>query len=154
MQVDMSMDTGRKLSSFQTCHRKQSKIPRLGITHSNICGPMEIIFCRGGKNFAALIDDKPDVANSNIKETQRYISSVQKYKARVKKQTGNQILCLWSDNAKEYFKYFMNFLENEVQERQLSLENIPQRNGVAEQNAGRIGKIRRISCIQLQGKLP
>ena len=52
---------------------------------------------------------------------------------RAQRETGQKIVKLRSDNAKEYLsKEFTNLLENEGISRQLTVEYNPQQNGVAE----------------------
>lgn len=107
---------------------------KLGLVHSDICGPMSVPSLGGARYFVTFIDDKSRyVEVVMLKKRSDVITAFKAYKKRAEKETGCQMKKIRTDNAKEYVsKEFNDFLEEEGIKRQLSVEYCPQQNGVAE----------------------
>jgi len=117
---------------------------KLGLIHSDICGPMRTESLGGAKYFATFIDDHTRYTETiMLRHKSDILEAFQKYKRRVEKETGCVIKRLRTDNAREYLsKEFTSFLENEGISRQLSVEYTPQQNGRASKPySGRDGEM-------------
>lgn len=127
---------------------------RLGLIHSDICGPMNTPSLGGAKYFVTFIDDKSRyIEVVMLKKRSEVITAFKTYKRRVEKETGCQIKKIRTDNAKEYLsKEFNDFLEEEGIKRQLSVEYCPQQNGVAERANRTLVEMAR--CMLLQSEVP
>lgn len=127
---------------------------RLGLIHSDICGPMNIPSLGGAKYFVTFIDDMSRyVEVVTLKKRSEVITAFKTYKKRVEKETGCKIKKIRTDNAKEYLsKEFNDFLEEEGIKRQLSVEYCPQQNGVAERANRTLVEMAR--CMLLQSEVP
>lgn len=132
-------------------HRQKEK---LGLIHSDICGPMKNESLGGAKYFATFIDDFSRYTETvMLRQRSDILTAFKKYKKRVEKETGCVIKRLRTDNAKEYTsKEFKKFLEDEGIARQLTVEYTPQQNGVAERANRTLVEMAR--CLMIQAKLP
>lgn len=127
---------------------------KLGLVHSDICGPMSVPSLGGARYFITFIDDKSRyVEVVMLKKRSDVIAAFKAYKRRTEKETGCQIMKIRSDNAKEYIsKEFNDFLEDKGIRRQLSVEYCPQQNGVAERANRTLVEMAR--CMLLQSGVP
>lgn len=127
---------------------------KLGLVHSDICGPMSVPSLGGARYFVTFIDDKSRyVEVVMLKKRSDVITAFKAYKKRAEKETGCQIKKIRTDNAKEYVsKEFNDFLEEEGIKRQLSVEYCPQQNGVAERANRTLVEMAR--CMLLQSGVP
>jgi len=134
-------------SSKNKCNEK------LGLIHSDICGPMRTESLGGAKYFATFIDDHTRYTETVIlRHKSDILDAFQKYKRRVEKETGCVIKQLRIDNPREYLsKEFTSFLENEDISRQLSVEYTPQQNGLAKRANRTLVEIAR--CLMSQANL-
>lgn len=131
-------------------HRQKEK---LGLIHSDICGPMSTESLGGAKYFVTFIDDFSRYTETTmLRQRSDVLKAFQNFKKRVEKETGYVIKRLKTDNAKEYTsKEFKKFLENEGIAQQLTVEYTPQQNGVAERANRTLVEMAR--CM-IQAKLP
>lgn len=132
-------------------HRQKEK---LGLIHSDICGPMNTESLGGAKYFATFIDDFSRYTETTmLKQRSDILTAFKNFKKRVEKETGCVIKRLRTDNAKEYTsKEFDKYLEEKGITRQLTVEYTPQQNGVAERANRTLVEMAR--CLMLQAKLP
>lgn len=119
--------------SFQTNGGKRSKY-KLGLVHSDICGPMPVDSYSGYRYFILFIDDytrKTFVYFLKKKSEAFYYFKI--FKALVENQTNMSIKCLRTDNGMEYMnKEFTSFLNNCGIRHETTVPYTPQQNGVAE----------------------
>ncbi|CAK9814306.1 Retrovirus-related Pol polyprotein from transposon TNT 1-94 [Anthophora quadrimaculata] len=127
---------------------------KLGLVHSDICGPMRTESLGGAKYFVTFIDDHTRYTETKmLRNKSDVLEAFRKYKRQVEKQTGCAIKCLRTDNGREYLsREFSKYLEEEGIKRQLSIEYTPQQNGVAERANRTLVEMAR--CIMIQGNLP
>lgn len=132
-------------------HRQKEK---LGLIHSDICGPMNTESLAGARYFVTFIDNFSRYTETMILRQQSdVLSAFKNFKKRVEKETGCVIKRLRTDNAKEYIsKEFKKFLEDEGIERQLTIEYTPQQNDVAERANRTLVEMAR--CLMLQANFP
>lgn len=127
---------------------------RLGLVHSDICGPFEVQSLGGARYFATFIDDNSRyIETVMLRQRSDILIAFKNYKKRIEKQTGCVIKRLRTDNGKEYVSNeFKRLLEEEGISRQLTVEYTPQQNGVAERANRTLVEMAR--CMMLEAKLP
>jgi len=132
----------------------QRQKEKLGLVHSDICGPMNKESLGGAKYFATFTDDYTRYTETvMLRQRSDVLTAFKNFKKRVEKETGCVIKRLRTDNAKEYTsKEFKKFLEDEGIARQLSVEYTPQQNGVAERINRTLVEMAR--CLMIQAELP
>jgi len=135
---------------YKTSTKRENE--RLGLVHSDICGPMNVPSLGGARYFVTFIDDMSRYTEViMLKKRSEVITAFKSYKKRA--ETGCQIKKIRTDNAKEYLsKEFNYFLEEEGIKRQLSVEYCPQQNGVAERANRTLVEMAR--CMLLQSGVP
>ncbi|CAK9833730.1 Retrovirus-related Pol polyprotein from transposon TNT 1-94 [Anthophora retusa] len=96
---------------FKPSNRKSNE--KLGLVHSDICGPMRTESIGGAKYFVTFIDDHTRYTETMmLRNKSDVLDAFRKYKQRNEKQTGCVIKCLRTDNAKEYLsREFSKFLQ-------------------------------------------
>lgn len=141
----------QQLPYKNSTHRQKEK---LGLIHSDICGPMNTESLGGAKYFVTFIDDfSRYIQTTMLRQRSDVLTAFKNFKKQVEKETGCVIKRLRTDNAKEYTsKEFKKFLENEGIAQQLTVEYTPQQNGVAERANRTLVEMAR--CLMLQAKLP
>lgn len=127
---------------------------KLGLVHSDICGPMSTTSIGGSKYFVTFIDDYSRYTEIvMLKNRSEVLSAFRKFMLRVKRECGYGIKILRTDNAKEYIsKEFSRLLESEGIKHELTVPHTPQQNGVAERANRTLVEMAR--CMLLQSKLP
>ena len=127
---------------------------KLGLVHSDICGPMKIESLGGGKYFVTFIDDCTRFTEIVIlNKRSDVLQAFKNYKCKMELQTGQKIKKLRTDNGREYLSNeFKTFLQKEGIIHQLTVEYTPQQNGVAERANRTLVEMAR--CLMLQGQLP
>lgn len=106
---------------------------RLGLIHSDICGPMKTTSIGGARYFTTFIGDSTRYTEVvMLKRRFDTLEAFKNYKQRVENETGLTIKKLRFDNGKEYTSGIFNDFLNGIK-RQLSVEYILQQN-VAEHN--------------------
>lgn len=127
------------------CEGKQSRIPfpkrsynrateKLGLIHSDLCGPMSISSFSGAKYLVTFIDDYTRMTFGYfIKSKDEVFSAFKTFKSLVENQTDLKIKMLRTDNGREYInKNFQMFLQQCGIKHQTTVPYSPQQNGVAE----------------------
>jgi hypothetical protein len=106
----------------------------LGLVHCDVHGPVKVQTISGYCYWASFIDDHTRFrAVIPIKRKSDTFAAFQQYKAWAEKKTGQKIKILRDDKGGEYMsKEFNQFCINEGIERQHTVRNRPQQNGVAE----------------------
>lgn len=115
---------------------------------------MKVNSLGGARYFITFIHDATRYTEvTMLKYRSEALNAFKNYKARAEKETGKQIKCIRSDNAKEYIsKDFTQFLEMHGITRQLSVEYTPEQNGVAERANRTLTEMAR--CMILQSRAP
>lgn len=124
---------------------KQSRLPfpkrsytratqKLGLIHSDLCGPMSISSFSGAKYLLTFIDDYTRMTFGYFIKTKDEVLPVfKRFKSLVEQQTDLKIKRLRSDNGREYVNnQFQTFIKNHGIEHQTTVPYTPQQNGVAE----------------------
>lgn len=124
---------------------KQSRLPfpkqsynrateKLGLIHSDLCGPMSVSSFSGARYLLTFIDDFTRMTfGYYIKSKDEVLSVFKMFKSLVEKQTDLKIKGLRTDNGREYInKQFQAFLKEHGIEHQTTVPYSPQQNGVAE----------------------
>ncbi|KMQ84175.1 retrovirus-related pol polyprotein from transposon tnt 1-94, partial [Lasius niger] len=127
---------------------------KLGLVHSNICGPMSTMSIGGSKYFVTFIDDYTKYMEVfMLKNRSEVLSVFRKYMLRVKRECGHGIKILHTDNAKEYIsRELSKQLESEGIKHELTVPHTPQQNGVEERANRTLVEMAR--CMLLQSKMP
>jgi len=127
---------------------------KLGLVHSDICGPMNTTSIGGSKYFVTFIDDYTRYTEVvMLKNRSEVLSAFKKYILRVRGESGHNIKILHTDNAKEYTSTeFNKLLEFEGIKHELTVPHTPQQNGIAERANSTLVEMAR--CMLLQSKLP
>ena len=107
---------------------------RLGLVHSDVCGPMRTMARGGFYYFITFTDDFSRYGYVYLlKNKSDSFDKFKEYKAEVEKQTGNNIKILRSDRGGEYLSLeFKDFLRECGIVSQLTPPGTPQWNGVSE----------------------
>lgn len=125
----------------------------LELIHTDICGPINVTSIGGARYFVTFIDDYTRYTEVMLKKKSNVFAAFVKYLAKVERETGNKIIRIRSDNAKEYVsKDFNQFLEAKGIKREFSIEYTPEQNGVAERMNRTIEEMAR--CMLIQSKSP
>jgi len=106
----------------------------LALVHSDICGPLNVISRQGFRYFLTFTDDYTRYTHVYLlKFKGEAISCFLAYVQLVENQLNTTIKCLRTDRGGEYLSnLFKGFCEQKGIERQLTIPNTPQQNGVAE----------------------
>lgn len=154
--VELNCEICNKCKIHQLPYRNSTKREkeRLGLIHSDICGPMNIPSLGGAKYFVTFTDNRSrHIEVAMLKKRSDVITAFKTYKKYAERETGCHIKKIRTDNAKEYLsKEFSDFLEEEGIKRQLSVEYCPQQNGVAERANKTLVEMAR--CMLLQFGVP
>lgn len=154
--VQLNCEICNKCKIHQLPYKNSTKREneKLGLIHSDICGPMKIPSLGGAKYFVTFIDDRSrHIEVAMLKKRSDVITAFKTYKKYAEKEIGCYIKKIRTDNAKEYLsKEFSDFLEEEGIKRQLSVEYCPQQNGVAERANRTLVEMAR--CMLLQSGVP
>ncbi|KAL8134002.1 hypothetical protein AgCh_009177 [Apium graveolens] len=107
---------------------------RLGLIHSDVCGPMRTMAKGGFYYFITFTDDFSRCGYVYLlKNNSDSFKKFKEYKAEVEKQTGDSIKVLRSDHGREYLSLeFKGFLKECGIVSQLTPSGTPQWNGVSE----------------------
>lgn len=107
---------------------------KLGLIHSDLCGPMSVSSFSGAKYLLTFIDDYTRMTFGYFIKTKDQVLPVFKeFKNLMENQTDLKIKKLRSDNGCEYInKQFQAFLKEHGIEHQTTVPYSPQQNGVAE----------------------
>ncbi|CAG9104628.1 unnamed protein product [Plutella xylostella] len=138
--------TGGKHSPCVACiEGKQSRLPfpeqsynratdKLGLIHSDLCGPMSVSSYSGARYLLTFIDDYTRMTFGYFIKTKDEVFSVFKmFKSYVENQTDLKIKKIRTDNGCEYVNnQFQMFLREHGIEHQTTVPYSPQQNGVAE----------------------
>ncbi|KAG6457289.1 hypothetical protein O3G_MSEX010208 [Manduca sexta] len=124
---------------------KQSRLPfpkqsynrateKLGLIHSDLCGPMSVSSFSGAKYLLTFIDDFTRMTFGYfIKSKDEVLSVFKVFKRLVENETNLKIKMLRTDNGREYVnKQFQSFLQEHGIKHQTTIPYSPQQNGVAE----------------------
>ncbi|KPJ11482.1 Retrovirus-related Pol polyprotein from transposon TNT 1-94 [Papilio machaon] len=124
---------------------KQSRLPfpkqsytrateKLGLIHSDLCGPMSVNSFSGAKYLLTFIDDYTRMTFGYFIRNKSEVLPVFKiFKKFVENQTNLKIKMLRTDNGREYVnKDFQLFLQEHGIKHQTTVPYSPQQNGVAE----------------------
>lgn len=124
---------------------KQSRLPfpktsynrateKLGLIHSDLCGPMSVSSFSGSKYLLSFIDDYTRMTFGYFLKSKDEVLPVFKiFKSLVENQTNLKIKALRTDNGCEYVnKQFQMFLQEHGIKHQTTVPYSPQQNGVAE----------------------
>ena len=165
MVSEINFDPNETLFDCEICHTgKICQTPfkssssraeeKLGLVHSDICGPISTTSLGGSKYFVTFIDDYTRYTEVvMLKNRSEVLSAFKKYMLRVKRETSHNIKVLRTDNAKEYIsKEFTELLESEGIKHELTVPHTPQQNGVAERANRTLVEMAR--CMLLQSKQP
>lgn len=124
---------------------KQSRLPfpkqsynrateKLGLIHSDLCGPMSVSSFSGARYLLTFIDDFTRMTFGYfIKSKDEVLPVFKIFKKLVENQTNLKMKMLRTDNGREYVnKQFQKFLQEHGIEHQTTIPYSPQQNGVAE----------------------
>ncbi|KAL4272543.1 hypothetical protein GQ457_13G024990 [Hibiscus cannabinus] len=113
--------------------KHQSKAP-LELVHSDVFGPVKQTSLGGMKYMVTFIDDfSRYVWVYFMKEKSETFTKFREFKEKVESELDEKIMCLRTDNGKEYLSTeFTIYLQEHKIRRQLTCLNTPQQNGVAE----------------------
>lgn len=124
---------------------KQSRLPfpkksytrateKLGLIHSDLCGPMSFSSFSGTRYLLTFIDDLTRMTFGYfIKTKDEVLKTFKVFKSLIENQTDLKIKKLRTDNGREYVnKQFQMFLREHGIEHQTTVPYSPQQNGVAE----------------------
>lgn len=127
---------------------------KLGLIHSDICGPITTKSIGGARYFVTFIDDYTRYTEVvMLKDRSEVLTAFKNYMLRVKRESGHDIKVLRTDNAKEYISNeFTKLLESQGIKRELTVPHTPQQNGVAERANRTLVEMAR--CMLLESKLP
>jgi len=111
----------------------RSKAP-LELIHSDVFGPVKQISIRGMRYMVTFIDDfSMYVWVYFMKEKYGTFTKFKEFKEKIEGELNTKILCLRTDNGREYLSNeFTIYLKEHKIRRQLTCPNTPQQNGVAE----------------------
>lgn len=106
----------------------------LGLVHSDVHGPLPVRTHSGYRYWIIFIDDSTRIrAVLLLKAKSEAFSAFKQFKAHAENQLNQRIGVLWDDKGGEYMSSEMEaFCIAEGIERQHSVRNRPQQNGVAE----------------------
>ena len=106
----------------------------LGLIHSDVCGPINVIAQGGYVYFVTFTDDLSRYDYVYLmKYKSEVFEKVKEFKAEVENQKGKSIKILRSDQGGEYLSTeFIDYLKECGIVSQLTPPNTPQLNGVAE----------------------
>ena len=137
---------------FKTAMHKTEGI--LDYIHSDILGPMQVVFKGGARYFMSFIYDySRKVWVYFLKNKSEAFAKFKKWKIEVENQTRRKIKCLRSDNGTKYKDgEFLKFCEEHGIKRHFTVRRTPQQNGMAERLNRTICEIAR--CIRLNTGLP
>lgn len=138
--------TDSKYSPCIACiEGKQSRLPfpkksytraseKVGLIHSDLCGPMSVSSFSGARYLLTFIDDFTRMTFGYFIKTKDEVLPVFKiFKTLVENQANLKIKILRSDNGREYVnKQFQIYLQEHGIEHQTTVPYSPQQNGVAE----------------------
>lgn len=104
----------------------------LEIVHSDICGPMKMIFIVGARYFILfIVEFSQKVWLYVLKSKGSCIEKFKQFKGIVEMQLEHKIKIFQSDNDKEFVSKACNqFLKDHGIEKQMSTMHTPQHNGV------------------------
>lgn len=107
---------------------------KLGLIHSDLCGPMSVPSFSGAKYLLTFIDDfTRKIFVYFVKSKDEALEIFKVFKSYAENQTGLKIKMLRTDNGGEYVnKKFQAFLKDHGIEHQTTVPYSPQQNGVAE----------------------
>ena len=111
----------------------RSKAP-LELIHSDVFGPVKQISIQGMRYMVTFIDDfSRYVWVYFMKEKSETFTKFKEFKEKIEGELNTKILCLRTDNGREYLSNeFTIYLKEHKIRRQLTCPNTPQQNGVAE----------------------
>jgi len=114
----------------------------LEFVHIDICGLIDVRSNGGTHYFAIFIDDKTRyIKIVFLKWRSDILTEFKNYQLRVERETGQKIVKLGSDNAKEYVsKEFDNYLESQGIKRQLSTAYTPQQKALRNARIGQLSR--------------
>lgn len=106
----------------------------LGLIHTDVCGPIEVLSLGGARYFVTFIDDCSRKTYIYFLRTKDEVFEKFKcFKALAENETGKKIKVLRSDNGGEYVNFaFQKYLESSGIAHQTTVPYCSQQNGVAE----------------------
>ena len=109
-------------------------VRRLGVVHSDVCGPMNTETHSGKRYMVTFIDDYSRISIANfMRSKDETLAKLKEFVASVTGETGEKIGILHTDNGGEYtsreFRHYL--IENKI-EHETSSPNSPKQNGIAE----------------------
>lgn len=127
---------------------------KLGLIHTDICGPMRMQSNGGSSYFITFIDDHTRWTEVRfIANKSQALQEFKIFKAFVEKQHNMKIKSIHSDNEREYVsKEFDEYLESQSIQRRLTTAYTLEQNGVAERMNRTLVESAR--CLLLQSGLP
>ncbi|MCO5609644.1 hypothetical protein L7F22_063874 [Adiantum nelumboides] len=134
--------------------RGSHKSEHLELVHSDVCGPMPVLFLGGALYFVTFIDDATrKVWVYTIKRKDEVFATFQKFLALVENQSGKKLRCLRTDNGGEYVSHtFQEFCDAKGIKRELTAPFNPEQNGVVERMNRTIQE--RVRCMISNAGLP
>ena len=106
----------------------------LDLVHSDVCGPLQVQSMGGAKYFVTFIDDRSEWAT--VYPMRRKSETLDKYKMfqrMAETHTGRKVRIVRSDRGGEYLSNeYDDHLDKHGTQRQLTVTETPQQNGVAE----------------------
>lgn len=145
MATGIDYSTSKHTPCVACIEGKQSRLPfpkqsysrateKLGLIHSDLCGPMSVASFSGAKYLLTFIDDYTRMTFGYfIKSKDEVLPMFKIFKNLVENQTNLKIKKLRTDNGREYVnKQFQTFLQEHGIEHQTTVPYSPQQNGVAE----------------------
>lgn len=107
---------------------------KLGLIHSDLCGPMEEASHSGARYLLTFIDDATrKTFGYFLKSKSEVACKFKDFKVLVENETGEKVKVLRSDNGREYVNHTLqDYLSANGIRHQLTVEYTPEQNGVAE----------------------
>lgn len=120
---------------------------KLGLVHSDVCGPMSVKSIDGKKYLLIFVDDYSRKIIGYFLETKtEVLAKFIEHKAFVENQTGYKIKALRSDNGTKYInKNFQKYLVQHGIKHETTVPYSPQQNGLAERTNRSI--IEKTKCL-------
>ncbi len=121
----------RKPFKSLTYHQSRRK---LGLVHSDVCGPLQVESVGGSRYFVMFVDDFTRfISIYFIKSKAEVFEKFKLFEVMMSSECDANIAKLRTDNGGEYMsKDFQSYLTSKGIEHQLTVPHSPQQNGVAE----------------------
>ena len=138
--------------AFQSCSWRSKE--KLGLIHSDICGPMSVPSLNGSKYFITFIDDYSRMCWVYFLERKsQALEKFVEFMKLVQNQSGCTIKVLRTDNGGEYTsEAFKQLCKDHVIVHQFTTPYTPQQNGVCERKNRTIMEMAR--CLLFESGLP